>query len=573
MRANYQDRLGLSYAPSTFQAKIFDWIETGRGHAVVEAVAGSGKTTTIVSAAKLIRGSGLFVAFNKSIADLLASKLAGTSMSSSTVHSHGFAAIRSGGRRVKVDGKKYLYDIDAAEAAIERRGAVCGLELSTEQLAAIREDGFPSHTISKLVNLARLNLVDMDADDFADELLALAAHHELFDFDECLDTVVAAIVQNCMWRGADDLSVIDYTDMVWLPTVCRIRPRQYDWMFVDECQDISRAHLALLRASVRRGGRMLFVGDRRQAIYGFAGADAESFANIQTETDAAVMPLSICYRCPTAVLALARAYCPQIQARDGAPEGVVRSTKRSEYVAEAREGDLVLCRRNAPLLGLCFELIAAGVPAVVRGRDIAVGLCKIVDKIGKRHSIETFGEGITAWLEGQSRAAARRITDEDRLADRVALLTDQAEALRVIWSKSSATTLAGLRSAIEDLFSDERGSVMLSSVHKAKGLEAERVVILDSDALMSSRAKQPWQVEQERNLAYVAYTRAMSELIEIPSDSTSRGGYPTHGSVTRSDPTGAAMFQRAAGSVIGTSLMAPAGVSWADVYSAERPID
>jgi len=105
---DYQTRLALTFAPSSYQAALFDWVENGRGHGVVEAVAGSGKTTAIVSAARLVHGEGLCVAFNKTIALALSSKLKGTQMTASTVHSHGFAVVRDNVRgRVKVDGRKY----------------------------------------------------------------------------------------------------------------------------------------------------------------------------------------------------------------------------------------------------------------------------------------------------------------------------------------------------------------------------------------------------------------------------------------------------------------------------------
>lgn len=513
---SYQTRLGLTFAPSSYQAAIFDRIENGRGHLVVEAVAGSGKTSTILAAAKLIAGDGLFVAFNKSIADLLGQRLRGTTMDASTVHSHGFKAIRAAFGRVRVDAKKYKDMVAGAERRAQT-GSLLGQRLDRMQLEAIREDGFPRRACERLIDLARLSLLDLDASevDFDRALLALASRHDLADWDPCLDSIVCAVVQRCMQNGADLTDCVDFTDMVWLPTVLQLRPRQYSWLFVDECQDISAAARALLTSSIRAGGRMLFVGDRRQAIYGFAGADSESFAAIIDELDADVLPLSVCYRCPTAVLDVAREYCPQIEAREGAPEGAVRKVKRDDYVSEAREGDLVVCRRTAPLLSLCFELISEGVPAVVRGRDIAAGLCAAVKKAAKGRSFSDFRSGLDAWEEHGIDAARARITDADRLGEAIDRVSDKAEAIRVIYARSKATSVAELVRAIEDLFSDDRGSVTLSTVHKAKGLEAERVGILDPSRLMSAWAKQDWQIEQERNLAYVAYTRAMSEIIEI----------------------------------------------------------
>jgi len=64
---------------------------------------------------------------------------------------------------------------------------------------------------------------------------------------------------------------------------------------------------------------------------------------------------------------------------------------------------------------------------------------------------------------------------------------------------------------IEALFG-QGGGIKLSSVHRAKGLEAERVFLLDPHRMPSSRAEKDWELEQENNLIYVAYTRARRAL-------------------------------------------------------------
>ena len=56
----------------------------------------------------------------------------------------------------------------------------------------------------------------------------------------------------------------------------------------------------------------------------------------------------------------------------------------------------------------------------------------------------------------------------------------------------------------------------LATVHKAKGLEAPRVFILEPNLMPSPWAKKAWQIEQEGNLQYVAVTRALETLIYLP---------------------------------------------------------
>jgi DNA helicase II / ATP-dependent DNA helicase PcrA len=70
---------------------------------------------------------------------------------------------------------------------------------------------------------------------------------------------------------------------------------------------------------------------------------------------------------------------------------------------------------------------------------------------------------------------------------------------------------------IEELFGDNvTGVVVLSTIHKSKGREWTTVYWLNRAQTCPSRyATLPWMQEQERNLCYVAATRAMKELIEI----------------------------------------------------------
>ena len=66
---------------------------------------------------------------------------------------------------------------------------------------------------------------------------------------------------------------------------------------------------------------------------------------------------------------------------------------------------------------------------------------------------------------------------------------------------------------IKNMFSDKKtDGISLSTIHKAKGLEANNVFIVCRSLMPSKSATQPWEIEQERNLMYVAYTRAKNKL-------------------------------------------------------------
>src|SRR5690606_18120963 len=102
-----------------------------------------------------------------------------------------------------------------------------------------------------------------------------------------------------------------------------LRVREFDNVLVDEAQDLNVAQRILIRRMLKEGGRLIAVGDPRQAIYGFRGADSDSFRLIGEEFNATDLPLTVTFRCPKAVVAQAQRYVSHIQAHETAPEGEV----------------------------------------------------------------------------------------------------------------------------------------------------------------------------------------------------------------------------------------------------------
>jgi len=182
---------------------------------------------------------------------------------------------------------------------------------------------------------------------------------------------------------ARNAKIIDFDDMVYLPVQWNLRVPKYDWIFVDEAQDLSKAQLQLALRARNQRGRILFVGDKHQAIYGFAGANCNSVDEIIKETRAKELPLSICYRCPTSHLDLARESVPHIEPRPDAPVGTLETIKLDKLPSIVQEGDLILSRTTAPLVDLCIELISNKIPARVRGRDIGTSITSLAQDISR----------------------------------------------------------------------------------------------------------------------------------------------------------------------------------------------
>jgi len=86
------------------------------------------------------------------------------------------------------------------------------------------------------------------------------------------------------------------------------------------------------------------------------------------------------------------------------------------------------------------------------------------------------------------------------------------KVMTLLFLAKLSTNITELKLNIRTIFTDEIVGICLSTVHKIKGLEANRVFIVRPDLLPLPNAH-GWQSIQEKNLAYVAYTRAKLELI------------------------------------------------------------
>lgn len=496
--------------PSLQQAGFYDWVQNGAGSCVLEAVAGAGKTTTLITALGLMKGSIFFGAFNKKIADEIAAR-AGMQLglTVSTMHSAGFRAWKKVAKKFcKTDGFK-VRDI-FREAA----GNINPLDLVFEG------------PVVHLVSLAKQAGVGIFSDAYDNTVWNELIDHfsvEVFDERAGIDNrdIIIRIARHVL--GISNrlcTEIVDFDDMIYAPLLFNVAIDKYDWVLIDEAQDLNAVRRELaLRMMKPMSGRLVAVGDRHQAIYGFTGADAKALDLIAEATSATLLPLTVTFRCPKKVVDFAHQWVSHIQAADTAPEGVVRDAPLEKLFEEVQVGDAILCRFNAPLVKNVYQLIKNGIPARIEGRDIAAGLKKLADR-WKVKTLHDLLDKLDLYLEKQVEKFT--LKENNRAIEAV---TDQVACLRVIidrvLAKGTITVppqLAVLKE-IDEIFGrddDPRPVVLLSSIHKSKGREWKKVVWLTTGP--SPFAKQPWEIEQENNLNYVAATRAMHELIliEVP---------------------------------------------------------
>ena len=249
------------------------------------------------------------------------------------------------------------------------------------------------------------------------------------------------------------------------------------------------------------------MGDDKQAIYAFRGADANALDRLKTELDAVELPLTITYRCPKAVVAQALPLCPDFQAAETAPEGEVKSLAMADVVKTAEPSDFILSRLNAPLAALCLTFYREGKPARIEGRDLVKGLVTLI-KRQKADAIPTLLERLHMWTDRET--AKLRATKRKAAESRIETLYDQMETIDVL--AEGLATVAELLARIEELFGEQRGpAIVLSTIHRAKGLEAARVFLLmDTLYCRGKRIN-----EEESNIAYVGITRAKETLFLV----------------------------------------------------------
>ena len=271
----------------------------------------------------------------------------------------------------------------------------------------------------------------------------------------------------------------------------------------------------------------LYVADgllTHNSIYGFAFASTRSIDEIIDETKAEVLPLGICYRCPTTHIDLCLGVHPdsRLEPRPGAPVGTIEDCYDFQVADQVEPGDLILCRVNAPLIPLCFQLIRQGIGAKVKGRDIGKNLISLAEKIEKQRddgiNWKMPHDSLRQWAKGEAELLYRRIKDEEAAMMAVSNLNDKIDNLIAIWEGNRPSNLKAFVAEVEALFSDDKPSVWLSTIHKAKGLEADNVFILKPSKMPHPMARRAWEREQEQNMMYIAYSRAKQRLFFAWSD-------------------------------------------------------
>jgi len=492
------------FTPSKYQLAIYDFIQHGVGNLVVGAAAGAGKTWTIIKCLDLIPSDKkvLMAAFNTDIVKELKKKVKGKeNVDIRTLHSLGLLMLRNNFPEKKLMIETYKYSSHIKEN-IKTYSTINTYALGNNYSTYI-------NNIEKYVDFGRFYLCQTIKDlDFIERRYAI---NTLADEKE--------VALKVMDWGKDELDFIDYVDMVWLPNALYLKPIRllFDYIFIDECQDLNRAERELVLKCFKMGTRMISVGDKNQCVYSFSGSDPESFEKLLAIPNTITLPLSISYRCSKNIVEFAKKLVPSIEANDDGREGVVLY---DVPLSEVKDGDMVICRNNAPLIKVYNEFIKNGKKAFIRGKEMGSNLKTYVKSTKQAELNRTcVKDGVFARLYNDLFVTRNKIMEQSGIDAETAMdspiIERKLDMIRTLDVLSEGiSTAEELIGKIDSIFPkrDKKEGIALSTIHKAKGLEADNVYIVCKSLMPSKSAKANWEIEQENNLMYVAYTRAKNKL-------------------------------------------------------------
>lgn len=497
---------------TSHQRRIFDWIASGSGNAAVKSVAGSGKTTTLVECINRTPDGSkvLALAFNTSAAKTLQKRL--VRGDACTIHSYLRKQIQCAYPDCRLNTKA-----DKLKALIDR-------------VLKPGERGDGRNFIEKAKNLGLGVLLE----DCLETWDAIARRYEL-------NRILAPRMGEILREDVRDIEreLSGFTDMLYLPLLKPDMPfEQFDWVFLDEGQDLNPAMLALLPRMLKPTGRFVAYGDPAQAIYGFRGSDADAWIHLIERFHCEELPLTVSFRCARSIVERAQHLVDYIEPAETADEGTVEDL-RDLPMQELRPGDAILCRSNAPLFTCALQLLKMGIPAKLkRGQqDFQKELEYHIDSIVlqmEREPVDSRSSFLRALTADRDRQMAW--AREQEHYEKLDLIVDRHEVIVALWqSLGPAASPDGIKQQLKKLYSRQREQIELSTIHSAKGLEWERVFILTPHKLRSYWTKdyKRWMlkrgdISQEANVEYVGVTRAKSELYFVWGDEPIRGLKDAH---------------------------------------------
>lgn len=473
--------------PSTEQSAIFDAVVNGGGSVMIDAYAGCGKTTACVESMHRVVSKGskatqAYIIFAKRNQEEALGKCPSSS-TAKTAHAFGLQALAAHFGKIQVDKEKTS-------------------RIATALVGPDDEQAELRYMVGKGIDLGKDYLAET-----VEEITAIVEKHSL-ETAGLSEVEFAYKVLDGMRVSVQQPNIVSFSDMVYLPIKLNVNIPQFDLVYADEIQDMNLSRIELLMRAVGKG-RLVGVGDEFQSIFGFSGADKDALTKVKSRANALSLPLHKTYRCGRAIVEFAKQYVPDYVAAESNSDGEVREVSTAMMMSEngARAGDFILSRTNAPTVKIAMQLLKQGRKCNIQGRDLGNALTYTI-KRSKADSVV----GFQSWLEEWANNEIARLSAKKRSYEHI---TDKQECLEAFCygEKDLSVVKSKITAMFDDAEPNETHRIILSTIHKAKGLERSRVWRLEKS--FTCKPKTQDDVIQERNIQYVSATRAIDSLFLV----------------------------------------------------------
>jgi DNA helicase-2/ATP-dependent DNA helicase PcrA len=485
-----------SFPPSEHQQKILDWVISGSGHGMVEACPGSGKTSTLEHIVHTIkeakpRSKIKVLAFNNPIAAEVGGKL-GSLADVSTFHQWGLGMLKQRHPKMQISQNSKLWSLMKMIFPLKDNSTKEEKKLAYKKRRAY----------SKVIQMCKATL---KTPEYCINRFGIDVNDIEFK---------SSFIPDLLKIISRDVSKCDYDDMVWMAHDKDCKQTKWDWILVDETQDLNPVMVQLLLKSVTSKTRIIAVGDRYQSIYAWRGADHHMMTRMYERFDATLFKLPVTYRCPTSHVDFIKDQLPEIdiKAAPNASTGEILHYKYEDIHEILTPKHNIICRKTAPLVRLAYELIKIGRPATVLGKDIGLNLINKVDEVGGNLSVQTL---IRSLEELAFDKMQRLQEDGNEYIDQIMSdFHDKVDAIKII--SEGCVDSDEVKAKIRKLFKDKASNIPLCTIHRCKGQTYKNTVLLEIDQMPMYREDAD-EAQQERNCYLVALSRSNDKLFLVDS--------------------------------------------------------
>lgn len=474
---------------------------------VIHALPGTGKTSTSVEGIKHAKETSIiYLAFMSRNASEAKAKITDPRVHVATCNAIGNQILNKRYRFVRIDPKftPFTEHNRAAKLYPELKEKRAIQRLIVQLVSAAKNSHIGVPSVEWLVTLANTRaIVPSDKDQAAgwsiDRLCGIAKQ-------------VMEVSLTDSWRSFDD--------QIWQPLTLGLVRGEYNLVILDEMQDFNLLNYEFGKRLVSPNGRICGVGDNNQSMYTFRGAVPNGMQKFATEIQAGSLSLSVTFRVPKTGVEAIKSMLPDYVAHSSNRDGeLVRNMAVDTMTSEACIGSAILSRTNAPLMGYCLAFIRKGKAARIEGKDIGRNLIDVLDQIGAT-DINAFEDSLGIWEQTRI-AKAGNGWNSSRTVE---LITDQAATLRVLCEACSS--IAEMKTKITSLFQDTKDNplpaIVLSTIHKAKGLEWETVYVLSDTFSTSRQPSNETEQAEEDHIKIVAATRHWNKLAYVVGKPTAK---------------------------------------------------